>query len=476
VRLSTRFALCLVVSVPLLVSVAGLLVLGLVSADMRAERDRQLSARLRALTPAAGSYAWRTRVLPDLPATWLQQRLIDAATGVNSSGGVYVEVDGAEPLAVGDVPARPPAAGRTGTIEPADFDEGGRRWRYVTTHLGRRGDVGARLWLFDPEERLSVQIGMLTERLVQVTVAAAAVGAVSGLLLGRFAVRPLARLGGQVRAIGTRVPTPARLETTSRVTEIDELARLLNDLLDRRDAAVARTGEALETARAFAATAAHELRTPLTSMGTNVSLLGHPALDPAERAEIIADLGAEHGRVQRLITLLRQLSRGELLDPATFGETDLSEIAGEAVEQARRRHPRATVSAALAADVRVRGWDEGLRLIVDNLLDNAAIHGVDDQGRARVTVTLTADEPDAVLTVEDAGPGIPPGERDAVFTRFHRRAGSPGSGLGLTLVHQQAVLHGGHVTVSAGAGTRVEVRLPRDHALKPPAGTRSWLE
>ncbi|GAA3809531.1 hypothetical protein GCM10022226_32330 [Sphaerisporangium flaviroseum] len=44
-------------------------------------------------------------------------------------------------------------------------------------------------------------------------------------------------------------------------------------------AAVARTGEALESARAFAATAAHELRTPLTSMGTNLTVLGHPELD-----------------------------------------------------------------------------------------------------------------------------------------------------------------------------------------------------
>nr|BFE81690.1 hypothetical protein GCM10020093_042910 [Planobispora longispora] len=271
------------------------------------------------------------------------------------------------------------------------------------------------------------------------------------------------------------------------MTEIDELAGLLNELLDRRDAAVARTGEALETARAFAATAAHELRTPLTSMGANLGLLDHPGLDPAERAETVADLIAEHSRMQRLITLLRGLARGDLIDPATFTGTDLTEIVAAAAEDARSRHPGAVITIALADGPRVRGWEEGLRVIVDNLLDNAAIHGADPHGRATITVTLSfsatsavpvppspalpastaTPAPDgggvAVLVVQDAGPGIPPADRERVFARFHRRTGSPGSGLGLTLVRQQVALHGGAVTVTGshgGAGTRVEVRLP----------------
>jgi two-component system sensor histidine kinase PrrB len=76
----------------------------------------------------------------------------------------------------------------------------------------------------------------------------------------------------------------------------------------------------------------------------------------------------------------------------------------------------------------------------------------------------------AVLTVTDSGPGVPDGDRETVFTRFHRRRDSPGSGLGLTLVRQQAELHGGTATVT---GARFEIRLPTAGGTGRP---RSWLE
>ncbi|MFD1544758.1 sensor histidine kinase [Nonomuraea guangzhouensis] len=480
-KLSTRFALCLAVAVPLLVALAGLVLLGLVSQDLRAERDDQLTARLRALTPMAATFAWRTRVLPAIPPDLLQQRLVTAA----SAGGVCVVEKGEKLLVIGKVPGTLPVG-----AGPADHVEGERSWRFVAADVGRRGT--ARLILFEPAERLSDQIALLGKRLVSVTLVAAGVGAVAGLLLGRFAVRPLSLLGSQARTIGSRqrppltidppartgpLDTEPRLATTAGVAEIDELARLLNDLLDRRDAAVTRTGEALETARAFAATAAHELRTPLTSMGTNLTLLDHPELGPADRTEIIADLAAEHGRIQRLITMLRRLARGELLAPDAFADTDLSEIVNDAVKDARHRHPHATIKACLADGVRVRGWAEGLRMVADNLLDNAAIHGADGSGRSAISVTLDVGE-EVVLAVQDAGSGVVPQDRDAMFARFRRRADSPGSGLGLTLVRQQATLHGGTATLSAsldGPGTRAEVRLPLT-GRQAPGAARSWLE
>lgn len=433
-KLSTRFALCLAALVALMVALAGLLVLALVSADLRAERDERLLARLRALRPAAASYAWRASVAPALPPEFLEQRLAAAA-----GPGVYVHVEGGEPLAIGDVPASPPAGDG-----PADHE----RWRYVAADLGVRGN---RLLLFEPQERLDDQLALLRRRVFTVTLIGAVAGAAAGPLLGRYAVRPLTRLSRQAAAQN------ARLDTDSRVTEIDHLAGVLNDLLDRRDAA-------LETARAFAATAAHELRTPLTSMAANLAQLDHPNLTPDDRAEIVADLTAEQARVQRLVTVLRQLSAGELLDPATAAPADLSGIVREAVAAARRRHPGLTITEKVADGVTVRGWAEGLRLIADNLLGNAATHG-----RAPVDVELVLDGGTAVLAVADHGPGVPEGEREAVFERFRRRPGSPGSGLGLTLVRQQAELHGGTATVT---GARFEVRLPTAGGT---GRTRSWL-
>ncbi|MEH0415620.1 MULTISPECIES: sensor histidine kinase [Streptomyces] len=117
--------------------------------------------------------------------------------------------------------------------------------------------------------------------------------------------------------------------------------------------------------------------------------------------------------------------------------------------------------------LRVQGWEPGLRLVVDNLLANALAHGCTDGRPAQVDVSLCRVQDEhaaaAVLTVDDRGPGIPPAARAAVFERFHKRPGSPGSGLGLTLVAQQTALHRGRITIQDrpdGPGTRFEVRLP----------------
>jgi signal transduction histidine kinase len=475
-RLSTRFALAVAILVPVLVLLAGLLVLRLAARDLQAERDRQLTGRLQALTPLATAYAQRTRRLRALPAEATADQLARAEVG---SGGLYLRVTGAEPLVIGTVPD--PAALPASAPGPATFTAGHRRWRFVAADLGRRG-AAARMWVVEPESRLAARMSLLRHRLLLAVLSTAGVGAIAGFGLGRVASRPLTVLRRQAQLIDTPPYRGNRLATGSGVIEIDDLARLVNALLDRRDTAVARTGEALETSRAFAATAAHELRTPLTSMGTNLSLLRHPDLPADQLDEVVADLSAEHARMQALITILRHLAQGELVDPAVFTPVDLAELVEAAAEDARRRHPGATIKVSFAGDagdagdVMVHGWVDGLRMIVDNLLDNAALHGSNDHGHATISVGVRCEDPCAVLMVDDAGPGIPAGQRQAVFGRFHRRRDSPGSGLGLTLVHQQAVLHRGNLRITAppsGSGTRIELRLPLIGRPAVPVETRS---
>ncbi len=118
-------------------------------------------------------------------------------------------------------------------------------------------------------------------------------------------------------------------------------------------------------------------------------------------------------------------------------------------------------------DAVVQGWSEGLRVMLDNLLRNAATHGRPpaDAGRPpAVALTVEATPAAVTLHVDDNGPGIPREERERVFERFTRGAtAAPGSGLGLALVAQQAALHGGTVAVSESpdGGARVTVMLPR---------------
>ena len=106
----------------------------------------------------------------------------------------------------------------------------------------------------------------------------------------------------------------------------------------------------------------------------------------------------------------------------------------------------------------MHGWPNGLRLIVDNLLENASLHG-----GGRVDVDLEREGGRWLLRVSDDGPGIPPEERERLLEPFARGrdATAPGTGLGLAIVAQQASLHGGTLTLgdSALGGLSAEVRL-----------------
>jgi two-component system sensor histidine kinase TctE len=102
-----------------------------------------------------------------------------------------------------------------------------------------------------------------------------------------------------------------------------------------------------------------------------------------------------------------------------------------------------------------------LREMIVNLVDNALRYG---RAGGKVTVAVSAIGNEAVLTVADDGPGIPPEERARVFERFYRVAGAveEGSGLGLAIVREVADNAGGSVRLSDGpaGGLTVEVRLP----------------
>lgn len=102
-----------------------------------------------------------------------------------------------------------------------------------------------------------------------------------------------------------------------------------------------------------------------------------------------------------------------------------------------------------------------LREMIVNLVDNALRY---TRAGGSVTVKLAATDGEAVLTVDDDGPGIPADERDHVFERFYRIVGSTeeGSGLGLAIVREVVENAGGRVTLGDGAtgGLVVEVKLP----------------
>jgi signal transduction histidine kinase len=171
------------------------------------------------------------------------------------------------------------------------------------------------------------------------------------------------------------------------------------------------------------------------------ALRRHPGLPDDRRAAMLGDAAAEQRRMVDLLDGLQALARGDA-PAAERSDVDLADVVDAAVVAASARHPDVRVDATFPdAPVTVRGWEPGLRLMVDNLVGNAALHG----GGGRVHVTLA---PGPVLTIDDDGAGVPEAERARVFEPFVRIDGAgPGSGLGLAIVAQQARHHGATVTV-----------------------------
>ncbi|WP_406397736.1 HAMP domain-containing histidine kinase [Streptomyces sp. NBC_00879] len=479
-KLSTRIALAVGFTVPVLVLAAGWVLLQLVARDLHAQQDAHL--RERATLVAADARRLLRATAADRPAAVEQARerqLYASAldVGIRLTGPEGTVSGGPQPRTSVPLPDSAP--------RPVTIEEGDDSWRVMSVRVrGSRPGVDGTLWLFSPDTASQDQLALVRRRVVTVALLAAPMAGLLGLAVASRAARPLRRLQQRTSGLDPTADTARLDHAPTGVTEVDDLARTLGTVLARYDEQAARTTGALATARSFAAAAAHELRTPLMSMQTNLDILTeHPDLGTQDRTEVLKDLHSEHTRMLGLLVMLRELGRGDLVEAEAFGSVDLAEVIDASVADARRRHPTAEISVPVMPRPSVYGWEPGLRTIVDNLLANALIHGRSGDGRARIEVGLRAGghpaQPVAVLTVDDRGPGIAAARRDAVFHRFERGPQSAGSGLGLTLVAQQTALHRGRVQVHdgpTGEGTRFEVRLPvlGERAPSLPAD-RDWL-
>jgi signal transduction histidine kinase len=329
----------------------------------------------------------------------------------------------------------------------------GERWRTETISLGEPGttlQVAARLAPLESRQRR-------LRTIVALAFVVALLGSAGlALALSRAALAPLARLRAGAARVHDTEDLDARIEAGGGVTETDELAGELNAMLARLQRAAAEREQALSSARRFAADAGHELRTPLTSLTASIATLGRG--EGAERDAALARAEGDLVRLTSLVAQLQALARGDAGLSATAQSVDLGELADAAVDSVRARHPelRLTLDVPESGPL-VHGDADGLRGILDNLLENAALHG---RPAGHVTATIS---PDATITVDDDGPSIPASEREAVLERFVRGAGAggPGTGLGLAIVAAQAARHGGAISLSDAptGGLRATVTL-----------------
>ncbi|MFJ3337500.1 ATP-binding protein [Streptomyces sp. NPDC086766] len=235
----------------------------------------------------------------------------------------------------------------------------------------------------------------------------------------------------RTRQLGIEVP----------VTGYDEVGRLGRSF----DHMLGRLAQSEEDQRRLVQDAGHELRTPLTSLRTNISLLRRiDELPPATREELVADLTQEARELTDLVNELVDLAAGQS-DTEPPQRVDLADIAEDVAGAARRRTGR-TVVVRASGDTTAEGRPAMLQRALSNLVENAA--KFDRGGREPIEISVAGPARPGPVRVEvlDRGPGISEGDLIRIFDRFYRAADArslPGSGLGLSIVREVALAHGG---------------------------------
>jgi two-component system sensor histidine kinase QseC len=264
-------------------------------------------------------------------------------------------------------------------------------------------------------------------------------------LVSSWSLRPLARVSQEARRVGPHAPA-ARLSPDGLPAEILPLVDAVNGALDRM-------ADAFAAERRFTENAAHELRTPLAVLGLR---LQRARQGDCDWPRIEQDLAQMNRLVSQLLDLARKENAGRGGPGALRDVVNLSRLAREAgamilpMAEAQGRSLILTLPDAMP----VYADADDLRDAIRNLLENALQHG---SGTIRLSGQNTGAT--STLHVSDEGPGIPAGEEDAVFNRFHKDKASQGTGLGLAIVREVIRAHGGSVVVRPGPGCVVEVVL-----------------
>lgn len=291
-----------------------------------------------------------------------------------------------------------------------------------------------------------------------ITIAVTIVSAAIAYFVSGQALKPLRKLSQQAEKIDQDSISDIRLNEDT-VKEFRQLSISVNLMLDR-------LSESFATQRQFSGNAAHELRTPLAIMQTKLELFAaeHKNME-GDTAELVRSQAEQLDRLSRLVHTLLEMSnlssapRSDRIELAALVEeiiTDLTPLASQndiTMEQD-------------CDNVVITGSDALIYRLVFNLIENAVKY---NRRGGSVSVSVHKENSDVVVRVSDTGCGIPEEYRESIFQPFFRVDKSRsrqmgGVGLGLALVHEIAVLHGGSVRAEPGnkVGTVFIVTLPAE--------------
>jgi two-component system sensor histidine kinase ChvG len=304
----------------------------------------------------------------------------------------------------------------------------------------------------------------LRYQVLKLTLVLAVVALALGAWSGWRVVNPLIRMQRAIRSYlrnpGSGLAAMDDLAVKRR-DEIGDLSRDVRELANRLHGRVEQTASA-------AGDLAHDLKNPIATVAATSEVLeGGAALDPERRVRLARSLAQASEHMNRTVEGMLELARlEESMDRVERSVVDLTAVVQRVVESCRESPLlRAGVEVQLEAECKdawVLGIAERLQQLLENLLDNALRFC-----RQRVVVRLRREQDWVYLQVEDDGPGVSPGHRERIFSRFFTSPAAnetaPGTGLGLPIAHTIASAHHGELALldrKEGQGACFELSLP----------------
>ena len=285
-------------------------------------------------------------------------------------------------------------------------------------------------------------------------------GLIGGGIFAHRATAPVRETLRTARRVISTGDLSARVPETYAATELADLARQFNRVLEKNGSLLRATREALDNV-------AHDVRTPLTRLRVAAeSALADDAL-PAAARDALAECAEESERVLTMLNVLMDVTEAEQgMMTLRRERTDLAALWRQVIDLyelvAEERHITVHPPSAAACEASVD--PTRMRQAFANLLDNALKYTPEG---GQVWIICTRDEQTGTtrVTVRDDGPGIPPEEQPRIWDRLYRGDKSRaqrGLGLGLSLVQAVVRAHGGEVSVATpgGGGAEFVVTLP----------------
>jgi heavy metal sensor kinase len=287
-----------------------------------------------------------------------------------------------------------------------------------------------------------------------------------GFYLARRALKPVAEMTAQARRMNAN-RLSERLSIGNAHDELGQLGTTFNELFERIETAFAQM-------RQFIADASHELRTPVAVIRSETDVALTPPRAAAESYRSLEIIQDEAIRLSRLVEDMFTLARADaddynMLESENVALGEIVETCARSAETlGRSRNVEVEVSNRISSAVTLKGDRIRIAQMILNILDNATKY-TQPGGTVKVTARVAGDSgsPQAVIEIEDNGPGISDEFKDAVFDRFYRldRARTRsigGSGLGLPIARSIAEAHQGKINLSDSklGGAHFSITIP----------------